>query len=93
MTLILLIVCVLYSVHSLFFLVWSFGIVLYQFMNGEPPERSFKEAVNGMPIVFPEQAIQRYPFLHSAAAEKCLQVDPTKRFTPSQLLNQFNSFK
>ena len=79
--------------HCFFFLVWSFGVVLYQLMNGEPPERSILAAATGRPIIFPEQAIQRYPFLYSAAAEKCLQVDPTKRFTPSQLLNQFNSFK
>ena len=68
---------------------WSLGVVLFEILTGEKPERELPDAIAGAPINFPKEVQSKYPFLYSAA-QKCLQVDPVKRPTATQLLAEFN---
>lgn len=70
------------------FLVWSFGVLLYELMTGEVPKRSPEEAAVGKLIRFPPAAVKQLPVLHSVA-QKCLQVNPDNRPTPTNLLKIF----
>ena len=72
------------------FTVWSFGVVIYEMMHGEPPKRSMKSAAIGVPIKFNPDKQNSFPFLFSMA-QKCLQKDPSCRPTAAQLLQEFKN--
>lgn len=76
------------NIHSLFLVVWSFGVVIYEMLHGERPKRSMASAVKGAPIKFEQSKQTSFAFLFRMA-QKCLQKDPSKRPTAAQLLQEF----
>eukprot|EP01127_Copromyxa_protea_P023181 TRINITY_DN8614_c0_g1_i3.p1 TRINITY_DN8614_c0_g1~~TRINITY_DN8614_c0_g1_i3.p1 ORF type:complete len:419 (+),score=61.73 TRINITY_DN8614_c0_g1_i3:82-1338(+) len=76
--------------HTLSTDLWSFGILLLEMINGQPPYRKssvkamFVAGTIGYPLI-PLSKRQRWSTELSSFLEACLQVDPEKRWTAAKL--------